>query len=103
MPQVLIVEDDILNARLLGYIVESEGYGVNHAENGLVALEAVRKSSPDLIFLDLQMPGMNGFELLERLKADPATSGIPVVAVTASVMGADDRELCLDRGFRTIF
>ncbi|WP_407356434.1 response regulator [Methanolobus sp. WCC5] len=99
MACVLIVEDDALNAKLLGYIVESEGHRTAHAENGLVALDMVEKFGFDLIFMDIQMPEMDGLELMKALKERPETSEIPVIAVTACFSNHYDREFYLSSGF----
>lgn len=99
MSCILIVEDDILSAQLFFYIAEAEGHKAICAKNGLVALKATEKYQFDLIFMDIQMPGMDGFDVLERLKANPATSEIPIIAVTASIKGNNDREFYLESGF----
>ena len=99
MPCILIVDDDVVTTKLLSCIAESEGHEVVHAENGLVALESIEKFHFDLILTDIQMPGMDGLALLNKLKERTETSSIPVIAITASYMGNDDREFYLESGF----
>ncbi len=90
MPGRILVVDDILpNIKLLEAKLTSEYYDVISAENGPAALELARSESPDLILLDVMMPGMDGFKVCEKLKEDPATAHIPVIMVTALSDTAD--------------
>jgi len=81
--KVLIVDDESLIVMSTQMVLESIGYEVAAALDGQEALEKAASESPDLILLDIMMPGMDGWETLERLKADPATSPIPVIVFTA--------------------
>jgi CheY-like chemotaxis protein len=85
MPLALIVEDHATNRKLLRDILEIE-FEVAEAETAEAALELLDDISPDLIFMDLQLPGMDGLTLVRRLKNDPDTAAIPVVAVSAHAM-----------------
>lgn len=100
-PLVLVVDDEINTTIMLQHIFEREGYRVYRVNNGFEALETARTIHPDLILLDILMPGMNGFEVLKRLKEDPRTTSIPTILVTANArqpadvayglnLGADD-------------
>lgn len=90
MPGRILVVDDILpNIKLLEAKLTSEYYDVISAENGPTALDLARTESPDLILLDVMMPGMDGFKVCEKLKEDPATAHIPVIMVTALSDTAD--------------
>lgn len=80
---VLIVDDEAVNRALLEAILTEAGYEVQQAEGGEAALVQATSQPPDLILLDLMMPGMSGFEVCRRLKQDPATSAVPVIVVTA--------------------
>lgn len=83
-PRVLVVDDTPEARRLIMRILQSQGnYTIEQAENGLDALEKARNTRPDLIVLDLMMPEMDGFAVLDRLKDDPLLSEIPVIVVTA--------------------
>ncbi len=82
-PLILIVDDNPLNVEPLCDLLEAMGYRVDQALDGPTALRIVRERLPDLILLDIMMPGMNGFEVCDHLKADPVTARIPVVFVTA--------------------
>ena len=86
--RILVVDDEERNRRLLVAMLEAEGYTALEAADGPQALELARESPPDLVLLDIMMPGMDGYEVAQQLKADAATTAIPVVMVTA----LDDRE-----------
>jgi two-component system cell cycle response regulator len=81
--RVLVVDDEAGNRELLEAILTEDGYLVEQAENGTQALAQATAAPPDLMLLDLMMPGMNGFEVCQRLKHDPATASVPVIVVTA--------------------
>lgn len=81
--RVLIVDDDVRNRALLNDLLVSQGFEVTEAESGTAALAQVLETAPHAILLDVMMPGLNGFEVCRRLKADPATAAIPVLLVTA--------------------
>jgi len=89
--RILIVEDNDLNMRLLKDVLEAQGYCVAGAGEGEVAIRLARRFAPDLILLDIQLPDISGLEVSRRLKADPATTSIPIVAVTAFAMAGDER------------
>ncbi|HEY77394.1 MAG TPA: response regulator [Thermoflexia bacterium] len=86
---ILIVEDDLLAARLLERQLSSEGYRILIASNGLQGLRMCQTEQPDLVLLDLMLPGMDGFEVLSRLRSDPRTAEVPVVIVSAKTDPAD--------------
>jgi class 3 adenylate cyclase len=83
-PKILVVDDMPQNVRLLQAVLTSHGYSVTSASSGPEALERVAAELPDLVLLDIQMPGMNGYEVCRRLRADPSTRFLPVVMVTSS-------------------
>jgi two-component system sensor histidine kinase/response regulator len=87
--KILVVEDEAENRLLIGMILSTEGYQVIPAVDGADALARLEREPPDLILLDLMMPQMNGFEVLERLRADPATAPIPVIVLTALAQERD--------------
>lgn len=80
---ILIVDDNIDNIRLLTTVLKNKGYKPRQVTSGIRALEVVGKKAPDLILLDIQMPGLNGFEVCTRLKASAETRDIPVIFITA--------------------
>lgn len=91
---ILIVDDNPANLKLARFLLKSEGYEVRTAGDGAEALALLKDFRPRLILMDLQMPGMDGFELTKRLKADPAMQGTVILAVTAYAMkGAEERAL----------
>jgi CheY-like chemotaxis protein len=94
---ILLVEDNERNARLVSEILQANGYRLVVATDGWQALDAARKHLPQLILMDLQLPGMDGLTVARRLKADPETAGIPIVALTAHAM-PEDRARTLDAG-----
>jgi CheY-like chemotaxis protein len=80
--RVLFVEDDASVAQMYRLKLELDGYTVDVAGDGLVALEKARSSRPDIIFLDIRLPKLDGLAVLEALRADPATEAIPVVILS---------------------
>ncbi|HEU4456765.1 MAG TPA: response regulator [Longimicrobium sp.] len=96
-PLLLVVDDDPVNVELLCDLLEALDYRVAGAQGGEAALRAARERLPDLVLLDVMMPGMNGYEVCRRLKADPATAGIPVVFVTA-LSDTDDKVKAIEAG-----
>lgn len=80
---VLVVDDDARNRHLLDAYLVADGHRVAMAASGAAALDAVAESVPDLILCDLMMPGMDGFDLVRRLRADERTRAVPIVMVTA--------------------
>jgi len=81
--KILITDDDPRNRKLEETLLQANGYEVRSVESGQATLDAVAAELPDLILLDLMMPGMDSFEVVRRLKASPATSRIPIIMVTA--------------------
>lgn len=82
MTKILLVEDDPLVYRLYQKLFEKEGYETELGTNGQEGLDKLANFTPDVILLDIMMPQMNGIEMLEKLKADPATKNIPVIVLT---------------------
>jgi two-component system cell cycle response regulator DivK len=87
---ILVVEDQEDNRQILRDLLGSAGYDMTEAENGADALTAVAKNPPDLILMDIQLPIMDGYEATRRLKADPATSAIPIIVVTSYALSGDE-------------
>jgi two-component system, OmpR family, alkaline phosphatase synthesis response regulator PhoP len=82
--RILIVEDHPRMRGAMRLVLEGEGFQIDEAADGLAAIESVRGDPPSLVLLDLNIPGASGKDVLERLKGDPATSGVPVVIVSAT-------------------
>lgn len=89
MTHVLVADDDPDIRKLVVMKLRSAGHEVTEAADGSAALELARTRGPDLALLDLMMPGLTGLEVCEHLKADPATSGVPVVLLTARAQERD--------------
>jgi len=87
--RILIVDDNATNLKLVAYLMKANGYTVDTALDAESATEAIRASRPDVILMDIQLPGIDGLELTRRLKADPSTRDIAIVAVTAYAMKGD--------------
>lgn len=87
--RILIVDDNATNLKLVAYLMKASGYTVDTALDAESAIEAIRHHRPDVILMDIQLPGIDGLELTRRLKADPATRDIVIVAVTAYAMKGD--------------
>ncbi|MBL8098154.1 MAG: response regulator [Anaerolineales bacterium] len=98
MARILIVEDNPDNMELMVYLIQTFGHTVLEAENGEKGLEIVEQAIPDLILCDIQMPSIDGYEFLRRLKLDAKLVAVPVVAVTAYAM-VGDRDKVLNMGF----
>ena len=96
-PLILVVDDNPLNVEPLCDLLSAMGYRVVEALDGPTALRVARERRPDLILLDIMMPGMNGFEVCSRLKLEPATSQIPVVFVTA-LSESEDKLRAIEAG-----
>ena len=94
---ILLVEDNEVNRRLAGFLLRSQGYQVREATTAVAAFEMVDKERPDLIVMDIQLPGIDGLEATRKLKEQPATADIPVIAVTSYAMKGD-REKALAAG-----
>ena len=86
---ILVVDDNPANLKLLAYLVRANGYDVHVATDAEAALAAIQTVRPALILMDLQLPGVDGLELTRRLKLDPATRDIVIVALTAYAMKGD--------------
>ncbi len=95
--RILYAEDTPVNRRLLSAFLISRGFDVTLAESGTQAIALARENPPDIILMDVQMPGMDGLEATRHIKADPRTATVPVIALTAMAMEGD-RELCLTSG-----
>ncbi|MZH03576.1 MAG: response regulator, partial [Nitrospinae bacterium] len=87
--KILIVDDNLANLDVLLRTLSEKGYDISVATDGDMALKAVAAACPDLILLDIMMPGINGFEICKRLKNDPATKDIPVIFLSAKTDPAD--------------
>ncbi len=98
MSLILIIEDNDKNLKLVRDVLQVKGYTTIESGNAEDGLVLARERKPDLVLMDIQLPGMNGIEALGVLRADPTTAAIPVVAVTASVM-AQDRSKITEAGF----
>jgi CheY-like chemotaxis protein len=96
-PTILIIEDNEQNSYLERYILEKKGCAVVCAPDGLTGLSMAENESPDVILLDIQLPGMDGYEVAKRLRACPACASVPIIAVTSYAM-AGDRERILAAG-----
>ncbi|HXX84933.1 MAG TPA: response regulator [Casimicrobiaceae bacterium] len=98
MSLVLIVEDNERNLKLVRDVLQVKGYSTIEAGTAEHGIKLAAEKKPDLILMDIQLPGMNGIDALKALRKDPATAKIPVVAVTASVM-QQDRKHITEAGF----
>ena len=88
-PRILVIDDSAANLKLLRVLLLTEGFRVSTATNAAEALAQVAAELPDLVLTDVQLPDLNGLELARRLKADPRSAAIPVVAVTSYAMSGD--------------
>jgi two-component system cell cycle response regulator DivK len=98
MSLILIVEDNEKNLKLVRDVLQVKGYATIEAGTAEDGIVLARSRKPDLVLMDIQLPGMNGIDALKVLRADASTAHIPIVAVTASVM-QQDRNLITEAGF----
>ena len=96
MAKILVVDDDARNLRLAVTVLEQAGHEVLSAEGGAEGVEAALAHAPDLVLMDVQMPGMDGVSALRRLRAEPRTAALKVVALTALTMKGDCERLLAD-------
>jgi two-component system cell cycle response regulator DivK len=96
-PLILVVEDNPASQMLIEAVLAGEGYLVHLASSASEALASIELDRPDLILMDIQLPGQDGLSLARQLKGDPAHASIPVVALTAHAMSSD-RQLSLGAG-----
>ena len=93
MARILVVEDTLSNIKLAQVVLEHAGHTVLVAEDGPSGLRTAREQLPDLILMDVQLPGMDGMAVTRELKADPSTAHIPVLALTAFAMKGDAEKI----------
>jgi two-component system, cell cycle response regulator DivK len=95
--KILCIEDNNTNMILISRIVDAEGHELIRAEDGRRALQILSDSTPDIILLDINIPGISGLELARQIREDRRLAEIPILAVTANVL-VGDREKCLEAG-----
>ena len=88
--RILVVEDHEDNRQILRVLLGSAGYQMIEAHDGETALTTAASERPDLILMDIQLPGLDGYEATRRIKADPALRGIPIIAVTSYALSGDE-------------
>ena len=91
-PLIFIVDDNPINLKLVCDVLEFEGYAIGKAEDAEQALEMLQHTTPDLILMDIALPGMDGLALTRELKADARWQHVPIVALTAFAMKGDDQK-----------
>lgn len=97
MPKVLLVEDTQEHRTIFRLMLQHRGFTVIEAEDGASGVQTARAERPDLILMDIDIPKLNGFVATRMIRADPRTSRIPIIALTAKVLRGD-RELCEEAG-----
>jgi two-component system cell cycle response regulator DivK len=88
--RILLIEDNAVNRRLAQFLLKSQGYEVWEVTSAPEAFESLKERQPDLILMDIQLPGIDGLTATRQLKADPTTRDIPVLAVTSYAMKGDE-------------
>jgi two-component system cell cycle response regulator DivK len=96
--RILVVEDNPLNLKLVRDVLTASGYDIVEAQTGEDGVRLAGECGPDLVLMDLQLPGIDGYEALRRIREDARVDGVPVVAVTAFAM-REDRERTATAGF----
>lgn len=89
MPTILLVEDNEMNRDMLSRRLIRKGFEVVMAVDGVECMQVLEGQTPDLVLMDINLPGKDGYELTREIKADPATGSIPVIALTAHAMSGD--------------
>jgi pilus assembly protein CpaE len=95
--KILIVDDDIDTLKLVGLMLERQGYQISVASNGSIGLSKAATEIPDLILLDVMMPDLDGYEVTKKLRADPSLASIPIIMFTAKTM-VDDKVAGFEAG-----
>src|SRR6202043_1162055 len=88
--RILVVEDQEDNRRILRDLLASAGHDMIEVDDGEAAIAAAKEPHPDIILMDIQLPILDGYEATRRIKADPETAGIPVIAVTSYALSGDE-------------
>ncbi|MFZ2298652.1 MAG: two-component system response regulator [Burkholderiales bacterium RIFCSPLOWO2_12_FULL_64_99] len=94
---ILLIEDNEQNSYLVSYLLQARGWTIAHAADGPTGLALADQAVPDLVLLDIQLPGMDGHEVARRLRTNPKLTQVPIVAVTSYAMQGD-RERCMASG-----
>ena len=94
---VMVVEDNEKNRKLMRVVLKAKGYNVIEATTGEEALNILKNQKPNIILMDIQLPGIDGLTLIKQIKADTVTKEIPIIAVTAYAMKGDEQKI-LDTG-----
>jgi len=95
--RILVVEDQEDNRRIVRDLLTHHGYEIQEATTGEAAIQAAAVWSPDLILMDIQLPGMNGYEVTRRVRALPECAAVPIIAVTSYALSGDERK-AIDAG-----
>jgi CheY-like chemotaxis protein len=101
--RVLVIDDDETARYTVSSFAARPGTEVFEAENGLIGIAMAQSERPDVILLDLMMPGIGGHEVLQRLKSDPATASIPVIIVTSRFVNEDERRQILTKAANVLY
>ena len=96
-PRVLVVDDNPINLELMTILLESEGFEVEPVEDAETTLQRIRRNPPDLLVVDVQLPGMSGLDLLREVRSDPRTQDLCAVVVTSYAMSSDE-EMAYEAG-----
>jgi CheY-like chemotaxis protein len=99
MARILVVDDEPDERFLVGWVLKRQGHDVTVAENGAAGLKAVQERAPDLVVTDIMMPVMDGIEFIRRLRSDPATAGIPILAASGDTHLAGAADAVLEKPY----
>lgn len=96
MARILVIDDEPAVRSFVGHSLRGANFEVKEAASGAEGLASIRSSRPDIVLLDIRMPGMDGMEVLRQLRKSPATKSLPVIFLTGTILDVDDLVLALD-------
>jgi len=95
--KILVIEDNAINLRMVSYALTKQGYQVITATNGLVGFKKINEEHPDLVILDIMLPGLDGYDICERVRMNPETEKLPIIMTSGKTL-QDDKDIGMRMG-----